>query len=148
MRTIRTHARTVELANRIKGDIKMNTLYLTTDNWDLAVDANHNIALATDEYALAQDVASECKLFLGEFRYDTTKGVPYEDVFRSSKFNRVFYESQLEKAALNVPEVAKSRSNVRFEEKIIDEKESKKIVSIGGSVKITTDDGRSLEIGL
>ena len=126
----------------------MNTLYLTTDDWDLAVDANHNIALATDEYALAQDVASECKLFLGEFRYDTTKGVPYEDVFRSSNFNRVFYESQLEKAALNVPEVAKSRSNVRFEEKIMDEKESKKFASIGGSVKITTDDGRSLEIGV
>ena len=55
----------------------MNTLLLTLDTWDLCTDASGNIAMATEPYSLAQDVASAVKLFLGELWYDTTQGVPY-----------------------------------------------------------------------
>ena len=54
-----------------------STLLLNPDTWDLMVDANGNIALAKEPYALAQDVASSGKLFQGELYYDTTQGVPY-----------------------------------------------------------------------
>jgi hypothetical protein len=33
--------------------------------------------MATPPYALAQDVASAVKTFLGELWYDTTQGIPY-----------------------------------------------------------------------
>lgn len=57
----------------------MKTLLLDTVLWDLVLDANGNIALASDPYALAQDAASAIKLFQGELWYNTTKGVPYWD---------------------------------------------------------------------
>lgn len=55
-----------------------STLYLDPEEWDLTVDSNGDIALAKEPYAIAQDVASECRLWLGEARYDTTDGVSYE----------------------------------------------------------------------
>lgn len=54
-----------------------NTLLLDQTAWDLVLDANGDIALATPPYALAQDVASAVRTFLGELWYDTTQGLPY-----------------------------------------------------------------------
>ncbi len=53
------------------------TLLLDNTFWDLLLDSNGNIAVASAPYALAQDVASAIKLFLGELYFDTTKGIPY-----------------------------------------------------------------------
>lgn len=55
----------------------MKTLLLDQDTWDLVLDAEGNIALAAEPYAIAQDVASAVKLFQGELWYDTVKGIPY-----------------------------------------------------------------------
>lgn len=54
-----------------------STLCLELQDWDLCLDTSGNIALAKEPYAIAQDVASACKTFLGECWYDTTAGVPY-----------------------------------------------------------------------
>jgi hypothetical protein len=54
-----------------------NTWLLDQSAWDLVLDASGNIALAQPPYALAQDVASAVRTFLGELWYDTTQGVPY-----------------------------------------------------------------------
>lgn len=54
-----------------------NTLFLDVATWDLVADASGNIAMATAPYAVVQDVASACRVFLGEVYYDTTIGVPY-----------------------------------------------------------------------
>ena len=54
-----------------------STLFLNPATWDLTLDANLNIAVAPEPYALAQDAASAIKTFLGEVYWDTTKGVPY-----------------------------------------------------------------------
>ncbi|WP_311271091.1 hypothetical protein [Sphingobium sp. WCS2017Hpa-17] len=53
------------------------TLLLDRDTWDLCADAQGNIAVATEPYSLSQDVASECRVYLGECYYDTTRGIPY-----------------------------------------------------------------------
>lgn len=57
----------------------MKTLLLDRDRWDLVLDASGNIAVATNPYSLAQDVASAIRLFQGELWYDTAKGIPYFD---------------------------------------------------------------------
>lgn len=58
-----------------------STLLLDVDQWDLVIDASGNIAMAAPPYALAQDVASAVRTFLGEVYYDQTQGIPYfEDV--------------------------------------------------------------------
>lgn len=55
----------------------MNTLLLDINAWDLITDAAGNIAVATDPYSVAQDVASAVRTFLGEPYYATNLGVPY-----------------------------------------------------------------------
>jgi hypothetical protein len=55
----------------------LNTLLLDQAEWDLVLDANANIALASPPYSLAQDVASAVRTFLGDLWYDTTNGIPY-----------------------------------------------------------------------
>lgn len=54
-----------------------STLLLDQTLWDLCLDANGNIAVAAEPYAIAQDVASAVRTFRGECWYDTTVGVPY-----------------------------------------------------------------------
>lgn len=57
--------------------LPLSTLLLDQTAWDLVLDANGNIAMATPPYSLAQDVASAVRTFLGEVWYDSTLGVPY-----------------------------------------------------------------------
>jgi hypothetical protein len=54
-----------------------STLFLDPAVWDLTLDANNNIAVAPEPYALAQDAASAIKTFLGEVYWNTSIGVPY-----------------------------------------------------------------------
>lgn len=54
-----------------------NTLLLDRTTWDLCLDASGNIAVAREPYAIAQDVASAVRTFLGECWFNTTDGVPY-----------------------------------------------------------------------
>jgi hypothetical protein len=76
--------------------------------WDLLIDIDGNIAVATDPYSIAQDAASAIKLYLGELWYDTTQGVPYEQIL--GQFPALTYvKSQLVNAALTVPEVASAQ---------------------------------------
>ena len=54
-----------------------NTLLLDTDEWDLVIDANGNIAMAQPPYSLTQDVASAIRTFKGEVFYNTQQGLDY-----------------------------------------------------------------------
>lgn len=86
-----------------------NTLLLDRTAWDLVLDSSGNIALAAPPYALAQDVASAIKLFLGELWYDTTKGIPYfEDILGKLPPPSLLI-GQMERAALTVPGVVSAQ---------------------------------------
>ena len=87
----------------------MNTLYLTTDNWDLTVDAAGNIAMAEAPYALAQDAASAIRTFKGEVYYDTTQGIPYFSEIFASPPPLELYRAQCVAAALSVPDVESAK---------------------------------------
>lgn len=83
----------------------MDTLLLDRSNWDLCKNAAGDIAMASDPYAIAQDVASAIKLFLGELWYDTTKGVPYFGQILGERPPLTFLKAKFIAAALTVPEV-------------------------------------------
>lgn len=82
-----------------------NTLLLDVKAWDLVLDSGGNIALAQPPYAVAQDVASAIKLFLGELWYDSTKGVPYwtEIIGKPPSLSQL--AQYMNRAALTVPGV-------------------------------------------
>lgn len=88
---------------------EFNTLLLDQSAWDLVLDASGDIAMAEPPYALAQDVASAIRLFLGELWYDTTKGIPYfEDVLGHLPPVSLMV-SYIEAAALTVPGVVSAQ---------------------------------------
>ena len=81
----------------------MNTLLLDLTYWDLMVDAAGGIAVATEPYAIAQDVASACRVFRGEQWYDTTVGVPYRQDILGYSPPLSLVKQALVTAALTVP---------------------------------------------
>src|SRR5487761_1929154 len=87
----------------------MDTIYLTPE-WGMTVDVAGNIAMATSEYAIAQDVASACRLFSGELYYDTLKGIPYLTAILGKRPSRALVSNYFETAALTVPEVVAAQT--------------------------------------
>lgn len=87
----------------------MDTLLLAQDTWDLVLDASGNIAKASEPYAIAQDVASAVRLFAGELWYDQAQGIPYFENILGQRPPLQYIKSQVENAALTVPEVVQAR---------------------------------------
>lgn len=84
---------------------RYNTLLLDQSAWDLVIDSAGNIAMATPPYALAQDVASAVRLFLGELWYNTPKGIPYFEDVLGHLPPLSLLTGYMEQAALTVPGV-------------------------------------------
>jgi hypothetical protein len=83
----------------------MDTLLLDTVLWDLTVDAAGNWAVATEPYALAQDVSSAVRLFLGELWYDDTQGIDYFKTILGKSPSLAVFQELMVQAALTVPDV-------------------------------------------
>lgn len=90
----------------------MNTLILAQDTWDLILDAQGNIAMATDPYSLVQDVSSAVRLFLGELWYDEIQGVPYRENILGHNPSLQYVRIQIEKAALTVPTIVLAKASI------------------------------------
>ncbi len=89
-----------------------DTLLLDTVSWDLVLDVNNNIAVASNPYSLAQDAASAIKTFLGEAYYDTTLGIPFfTQVFGKSP-SIPLLQALFNKAAETVPDVASANTAI------------------------------------
>ena len=86
----------------------MNTILLDVGTWDLVIDANGNIAMASDPYSLAQDAASAIKTFQGECWFDTTLGVPYLQQILGKLPPLSLVKAKFVSAALTVPGVTKA----------------------------------------
>jgi len=89
----------------------MDTLLLNPTTWDLMLDSNNNIALASNPYAIAQDVASAIRTFQGEVYYDTTLGLPYltQILGQDRDTALAIFISLAETEALRVPEVVQAQ---------------------------------------
>lgn len=88
----------------------MKTLLLDRTAWDLVLDANGDIALASDPYSRAQDVASAVRTFLGECWYDTVQGLPYWEQILGHYPPVALIRKRIETAALSVPGVEKVKT--------------------------------------
>jgi hypothetical protein len=106
----------------------MNTLLLDQTAWDLVLDANGNIAMAAPPYALAQDVASAARTFLGEVYYDTTDGIPYFENAPAALLTQL-----ISNAALTVPGVVTAQTVIN----------SFSNGSISGQILFTDESGTS-----
>jgi len=87
----------------------MKTVLLNPADWDLVLDSSGNIAVASEPYALAQDVASAVKVFQGEVFYDTAKGIPYFDQILGHSPPMALMRKYWQDAALTVPGVVASK---------------------------------------
>lgn len=116
----------------------MSTLLLSLNDWDLLADAKGNIAMATDPYAKAQDVASACKLFLGEAWFDTSRGVPWFDDVLGHVPARGLMQALIEQAAITVPGVVAATCT-------IDEVANRQVTA---TVRFTDDAGRTNSVVL
>lgn len=112
----------------------MNTLLLDRDDWDLTIDALDNIAMARAPYAILQDVASACRLFLGELYYGGAAGVSYFADVLGHPLPTSLLKSRLVEAALTVPGVISAEAFLT----------SGAGRSIGGQVQVVTDAGLSV----
>jgi hypothetical protein len=114
----------------------MNTLLLDAARWDLVLDASGNIAMASDPYALAQDVASAVRLFQGEAWFNTATGVPYFQEVLGQNPPIQLLQSLIEQAALTVPEVVRAAATITsFENR-----------TITGNVQVTTSSGTTIPV--
>jgi len=86
----------------------MTTIYLSPVSGDLCVDSSGNIAMASDPYATAQDVATACSLWQGELWYDTQAGIPYLSIL-GQPVSLSYIKGQLVAAALTVANVASAQ---------------------------------------
>lgn len=86
----------------------MDTLLLDLTNWDLCIDANGNIAMASAPYALEQDVASAQRTFLGEVYYNSLLGIPYFQNVLGHNPPASLLSEYMVNAALTVPTVVAS----------------------------------------
>lgn len=109
----------------------MNTLLLDQTRWDLVLDAAGNIAMATEPYAIAQDVASAIRLFRGELYYNTVPGVPYFEQILGNQPSISFMKAQFVKAALTVPGVVAATCFISA----IDDR------TLHGQIQVTATDG-------
>lgn len=114
----------------------MNTLLLDRDAWDLVLDAAGNIAMASNPYAVAQDVASAIKLFRGELFYNTANGIPYWTEVLGQLPPLALVRERLRIAALSVPDVANATPTITaFENR-----------RLSGYVEVTLTDGTTSTI--
>lgn len=94
-----------------------STLLLDRTTWDLVLDANGNIAVASEPYSLAQDAASAIKTFgdtpaggVGECYWNTTIGVPYFAQIFGKSPSIAQLKGLLQAAAQTVPGVASAQA--------------------------------------
>lgn len=106
----------------------MNTLYLDPQTWDLTVDASGNIAMASDPYAIAQDVASACRLWQGEALFDTSRGVPYKASVLGQRPPVAMLTEWFRTEAKTVPGVVDATPILIFENR-----------QLSGQIQITTE---------
>jgi hypothetical protein len=87
----------------------MNTLLLAINTWDLTVDASGNIGLASDPYAVAQNIATAARTFQGEVWYNKLLGIPYFQSILGKQPNAQFIRAQYVAVAEAVEGVASAQ---------------------------------------
>lgn len=117
----------------------MKTLFLMPDTWDLAIDSQGNLAIATDTYQQAQDIASSCRVFYGDDYYNKNDGIPYlESIMGKSNYPVALYQRHLHDRSMLVDGV------VSVDIKLLQLKDRVQ----SGTIEFTNTENQSGAIGL
>lgn len=81
------------------------TLLLDRKKWDLTLNGSGRIAVTRDDYATAQSVANEARLFTADAYFIQDQGIPHFTVELGRRVNNAVLRSYLRRAALRVPDV-------------------------------------------
>lgn len=81
------------------------TVLLDRKTWDVTSDGVGRIALTTDDYATAQNVANEARLFTEDAYFIQDQGIPHFTVELGRRVNASVLRSYLRRAALSVSDV-------------------------------------------
>ena len=93
--------------------IIQKSLLLDQSAWDLVLDINGNIAVASAPYSIAQDVASATRTFIGECWYNTSLGLPYWQQILGKLPPLQFISQKMVEQCLTIPNV--SAAEVTFQ---------------------------------
>lgn len=115
-----------------------STLLLDNDANDLCADANGNIAIAAPPYAVAQDVSTAIKTFLGDCYYDQTIGIDYFGKILGKTPPLSVFREAIVNAVLMVPTVVSASLTI----------ESFQNRAISGFVEFTNSDGVLQQVSL
>lgn len=107
------------------------SLMLDLDEWDLTLDAAGNIAVTTDAYAVAQNVANAVRLFTDDAWYDPQRGIPHFMVDLGHRPDASVVRNRVRKAALGVDGVAAAVVTVAGEDDRV----------LGGNIELTLTTG-------
>ena len=114
----------------------LSTILLDTEAWDMVLDSNGDIALAQPPYAVAQDVASAIRTFLGECYYNINLGVPYWQDYLGQPFSQSAVIQAMNAAALTVPGVVTANTVITsFTNR-----------QVSGQVQFSTSDGVTTQV--
>lgn len=117
----------------------MKTVFLLPKTWDLTLDTQGNIAVATEEYQQAQDIASSCRVFLNDDYYNKNDGIPYlESIMGLSNYPISLYQRHLHDRSMLVDGV------VSIDVKLLQLKDRVQ----SGSIEFTNDKNLSGVVGL
>lgn len=87
------------------------TLLLEKDTWDITLDGLGHIALTRDEYATAQNVANEIRLFRNDAYFQQNQGIPHFAVELGSRVREATaVRAFIRNASLRVSDVAEIQS--------------------------------------
>ena len=115
----------------------MKTLLLDTVNWDLVLDIKGNIALASNPYSIAQDVASAGRLWLGEAPFATNRGIPYDTQVLGHQPPQRLIAGWYEDEAVTVPDVSKASAVLQYDSTTR---------GVTGQIQLTLTDGGTLGV--
>ena len=111
------------------------------ENWDVTLTEAGNLALAEGDYATAQNVANECRLFTRDAFFAQDDGIPWYVAQLGKPLARSVASSRMRQAASDVDGVA-SVESVTIE----DLDPVTRIMT--GTVRMTTTEGTSVAVDL
>ena len=89
-----------------------------TQDWYL--DDGGNIALSTGANCMSDNIETSCKLWLREYEYDTTIGIPYLTIFGNPHINNSFLKTQYSRAILSPNDYLTQTQYTQFGISVID----------------------------
>lgn len=114
------------------------TLYLDPDTWDLELDDTGNIRVATESYAVAQNVASATRAFTNDMYFQLDRGVPHFETDISNPISTGVLTSRLNRCARAVDGVLTAETTITsFENRVIE-----------GEIRLTTINNEIVTVSL